>query len=376
MNKLTSPAQRASEIEDKIKENKIKVSFGIWEIGALLKEFQLNDYHIDLGFNSFTEWLSSPDIDFAPRTAFMFMDLHQTYIEDYEFTPDSLSDIDYSKLHKILPIIRGKDTDVVDEWVNKAKVLRRADLAREVREYQLSQKQLPASTTPEIKGVETSEVLLNSEPISTMEGLDAEMFDCVISYPPAPAEREIQTMMKEMSPDVQLSMQTLISSYHIKWLSQVHRLLKPNGSVFLVGNYKTIFPIAQALQTTGFHIIRDIVWTHSNKKPTAITTLIESHDTILWAQKGTQYTNNIADYTSDVWNLDLKPKTDHPRDLPERLISDIISIGTDEDAIILDPFAGAGTVPVMVKKLRRKYMAIEPDMYWFTVMTQRITEVV
>lgn len=377
MEKITTRAEVATNIENQIKENKKVVGSGIWAIGRLLKEFQANDFYIDLGYSSFTEWLSSPDIDFAPRTAFMFMDLHATYIDKFEYTEAELADIDYSKLHRILPIIRDEKKEVVDEWVNKARALRRVDLTRELRSLQLSNKLIDATKDGvTVKGVEgVSAILLNSEPLSALEGLDDESVDVVITQPPAPDEKAIQAMMKEMSPEVQISMQALVSSYHIKWLTQVNRLLKPNGSLFIIGNYQTIFPIANAMQTVGFNIIRDIIWTHSNKKPTAITTLIESHNTIVWAHKGTGYTNNIPDFMKDVWDFDFKLDTDHPREMPKQLIQELITIGTDEDDVILDPFAGAGVVPATAKRLKRKYVAIEQDTYWFGIMTTRLNDV-
>lgn len=54
-----------------------------------------------------------------------------------------------------------------------------------------------------------------------------------------------------------------------------------------------------------------------------------------------------------------KDNTGHPAQKPIEVIKDIISWCSDEDEIVLDPYAGSGTVCLAAKLLNRKYIGIE-----------------
>ena len=48
---------------------------------------------------------------------------------------------------------------------------------------------------------------------------------------------------------------------------------------------------------------------------------------------------------------------------PLKLMSFLITMGSREGDIVLDPFAGSGTTCVAAKELKRKYIGIELDEY-------------
>ncbi len=53
--------------------------------------------------------------------------------------------------------------------------------------------------------------------------------------------------------------------------------------------------------------------------------------------------------------------TAHPTQKPEKLIAKLILASSNENALVLDPFAGSGTTAVVAKKLNRKYIGIEQN---------------
>ena len=53
--------------------------------------------------------------------------------------------------------------------------------------------------------------------------------------------------------------------------------------------------------------------------------------------------------------------TTHPTQKPEKLLAKIILASTNENDLILDPFAGSGTTAVVAKKLNRTFVGIEAD---------------
>ena len=57
------------------------------------------------------------------------------------------------------------------------------------------------------------------------------------------------------------------------------------------------------------------------------------------------------------------------------MLERIISIGSKEDGVILDPFMGSGTTGVVAKKLYRNFIGIEIDKKYFQIATNRIDKV-
>jgi DNA modification methylase len=80
----------------------------------------------------------------------------------------------------------------------------------------------------------------------------------------------------------------------------------------------------------------------------------------------------------DWWNINQvknvsKSKTDHPCQMPLKVMENIISILPD-DKIILDPFMGSGTTGVACKNLNRDFIGIELDPEYFKIAEKRINE--
>lgn len=67
-----------------------------------------------------------------------------------------------------------------------------------------------------------------------------------------------------------------------------------------------------------------------------------------------------------------KEKTEHPCQIPERLIERIILMTTEENDLVVDPFMGSGTVPAVAKRLGRQYIGIEKDEKYFKIAKDRL----
>ncbi len=60
---------------------------------------------------------------------------------------------------------------------------------------------------------------------------------------------------------------------------------------------------------------------------------------------------------------------------PERLIERLVKASSNENDIVLDPFAGVGTCPVVCKRLGRRFIAIERDRCFVEAARKRLQEV-
>ena len=96
-----------------------------------------------------------------------------------------------------------------------------------------------------------------------------------------------------------------------EWLAQAHRILKPNGAIWVIGSYHNIFRVGAAIQDEGFWILNDVIWNKTNPMPNFRgTRFTNAHETLIWAAKSkdARYTFN---YTAlKTANDDLQMRSD------------------------------------------------------------------
>ena len=68
------------------------------------------------------------------------------------------------------------------------------------------------------------------------------------------------------------------------WLMAARRVLKPEGTIWVIGSYHNIFRVGTTLQDMGFWILNDIVWRKSNPMPNFRgRRFTNAHETMIWA---------------------------------------------------------------------------------------------
>ncbi len=164
-----------------------------------------------------------------------------------------------------------------------------------------------------------------------------------------------------------------------KWMSSAKRVLKEDGTIWVIGTYHNIYRIGKILQDLNFWILNDIVWVKSNPMPNFRgTRFSNAHETLIWCSKSknSKYTFNYnllkslnddlqmrSDWFFPICNgserLKYRGKKVHPTQKPEALITRIILSATNPGDVILDPFFGTGTIGAVSKKYNRKFIGIE-----------------
>src|SRR5471030_277705 len=79
------------------------------------------------------------------------------------------------------------------------------------------------------------------------------------------------------------------------WLTACKRVLKPSGTLWVIGSYHNIFRVGTVLQDLGFWILNDVVWRKSNPMPNFRgRRFTNAHETLIWASKNPEqkYTFN------------------------------------------------------------------------------------
>jgi len=75
-----------------------------------------------------------------------------------------------------------------------------------------------------------------------------------------------------------------------------------------------------------------------------------------------RYPRDVLKFATDKQKLSI-----HPTQTPEALVDYFIKTYTNEDDVILDPCRGSNTVGVVCDKLKRNYIGIENDEYFYNI---------
>ncbi|MBL6957473.1 MAG: site-specific DNA-methyltransferase [Rhodospirillales bacterium] len=179
------------------------------------------------------------------------------------------------------------------------------------------------------------------------------------------------------------------------WLTEARRLLKPEGTLWVIGSYHNIFRVGSLLQDIGFWVLNDVIWRKTNPMPNFRgRRFTNAHETLLWCakDKDTKYHFNyeaMKNLNEDLqmrsdWliplctgqeRLKVNGKKAHPTQKPEALLHRVILSSTDVDDVVLDPFFGSGTTGAVAKRLRRNYVGLERDPDYAALAEKRIRKV-
>ncbi|HEY0959920.1 MAG TPA: site-specific DNA-methyltransferase [Novosphingobium sp.] len=176
------------------------------------------------------------------------------------------------------------------------------------------------------------------------------------------------------------------------WLAEARRVLKPNGSLWVIGSYHNIFRVGAILQDLGFWILNDIVWRKANPMPNFKgTRFTNAHETLIWAGMGekAKYTFNYramktlndelqmrSDWVLPICNGQERIKKGgakaHPTQKPEALLYRVMLATTNKGDVVLDPFFGTGTTGAVAKRLGREWIGCEREDFYRDVAVERI----
>ena len=176
------------------------------------------------------------------------------------------------------------------------------------------------------------------------------------------------------------------------WLKEAKRILKPNGSIWVIGSYHNIFRVGAALQDQGYWILNDVVWRKANPMPNFKgTRFTNAHETLIWASMGekARYTFNYR--AMKTLNDELQMRSDwlipicagqerlkkgghkvHPTQKPEALLYRVLLACSNPGDVILDPFFGTRTTGAVAKRLGRHFIGIEREDDYIAAAKERI----
>ncbi len=190
--------------------------------------------------------------------------------------------------------------------------------------------------------------------------------------------------------------------WSLRWIEAAARALKPHGSLYICG-FSEILADLRRPAAKFFAGCKWLVWFYKNKA-NLNRDWGRSHESILHFRKSKRFVFNADDvripYGNHTTKYPVHPqaessqyangkqrkehwsphpggakpkdvleipvtsngmgeKTPHPTQKPEELLRRIILASSNEDDVVLDPFAGSGTTLVCAEQLRRRWLGCE-----------------
>ena len=241
--------------------------------------------------------------------------------------------------------------------------------------------------------------IINGDSLEELKKIPSETFDLIFADPPYNLQLKNELSRPDRSKvkavnDKWDKFESFKSydEFTIDWLTECRRILKKNGSIWIIGSYHNIFRVGYIVQDLGFWILNDVIWNKNNPMPNFRgTRFTNAHETLIWASKNekSKYTFNYQSLKClnddlqmrSTWNLPIcsgkeRLKSNgvkiHSTQKPESLLHRIVLASSNKNDFILDPFLGSGTTAVVSKKLGRNYFGIEKEKNYFDAANKRL----
>lgn len=261
-----------------------------------------------------------------------------------------------------------------------------------------------SSAAPLVEARPWLDCILIGDCVAELEKLPAKSVDLVFADPPynlqlAGALHRPDQSLVDAVDDAwdQFESFEAYDAFTRAWLLAVRRVLKPDGTLWVIGSYHNIFRVGAILQDLGFWILNDVVWRKTNPMPNFKGRRFQNaHETLIWAgrdQNTKKYTFNYD--ALKAFNEDTQMRSDwvipicsggerlkdeagdkvHPTQKPEGLLHRVLLASSNPGDVVLDPFFGTGTTGAVAKKLGRRFVGVERDSGYAAAAQARIDAV-
>lgn len=166
------------------------------------------------------------------------------------------------------------------------------------------------------------------------------------------------------------------------WIPKYSKLLKNNGSMIIFCSYLYLSHIIDTLNSeeSGMKVKDVIIWQKSNPMPRNINRrYVQDMEFAVWAvKKKAKWVFNKPEnkpYLRALFTTSTvsgSEKLGHPTQKSLKLMEELVSIHSNPNQLILDPFMGSGTTGVAALNLGRDFIGIEYEKKYFEMASNRI----
>lgn len=262
------------------------------------------------------------------------------------------------------------------------------------RTITLSQEEIPQLkskliTLNQLKKGDFLDKTINGDILSTLPLLPDNFADLIIIDPPYNLTKNFNGNIFNARTD------NSYDEYLAEWFPTVCKKLKPDGSLYMCGDWKCTSSLQRAIEKE-LTILNRITWQREKGRGAKSNWKNGMEDIWFAVKNPDNYYFNVesvklkrkviapykvdgkpkdweeADdgnfrltYPSNFWDdisipfWSMPENTDHPTQKPEKLYAKLILASSRPGDIVFDPFLGSGTASVVAKKLGRHYCGIE-----------------
>ena len=231
--------------------------------------------------------------------------------------------------------------------------------------------------------------ILQGEAIEKLKELANESVDLVIADPPYNLNKNYGNKSDSKSFDEYIN-------FTKEWTKEAIRILKPTGTIYVFMGFRFISYLYQILENdNSLYFNNWICWfyTQGIGKKKGFS---PRHDDILMFTKSKDFTFNLDDirvpqkyYRSinnmrganpgDVWEFShihycQENRQNHPTQKPEGLMERMILASSNENDLVIDPFAGSGTTLRVCQQLNRNCLGVELNFDYVKMIQNRLNE--
>lgn len=240
-----------------------------------------------------------------------------------------------------------------------------------------------------------NDMVILDDCLNVLGNIKDEQIDLIFADPPYNIGKEFE---KKLSKEEYIN-------WCKKWIDECMRILKPTGTFYFM-TATQFMPYLDCYVDSKYTILSRIAWCYDSSgvqakkyfgslyEPILMVVkdrskyIFNSKDVMVKAKTGA--TRKLIDYRKtppkryngkkvmgNVWSIPrvrfkMNEYENHPTQKPEKLLEIIIKASSNENQIVLDPFAGSFTTNAVAKRLSRISIGIERDEKYFKIGVRRL----
>ena len=164
----------------------------------------------------------------------------------------------------------------------------------------------------------------------------------------------------------------------ISWLPEIERVIKNPSSIIIFNSWQNLKLIADALIKLNLMVKRILVLRKTNPMPINRDRMfVNSFEFMVWATKGKKWTFNrrFDNFETGYFECKNNGITKHPTEKQVKTIKELITILSNKNDIVLDPFLGSGTTAIACKEMNRRFIGIDISEKYCEIARKRLMNV-
>lgn len=242
-------------------------------------------------------------------------------------------------------------------------------------------------------------LIIHSDCLTTLKSIKNECIDLIFADPPYNLGKDFGNNSDNWSDRKEYL------NWCYSWIDECFRILKPDGTFYLMNSTQNIPYISVYLQE-NYYVLNDIIWAYDSSGVQSKKKYGSLYEPIIMAvkDKNAKYTFNyndilveaktgakrgLIDYRKNppqpynakkvpgnVWEFSrvrflMEEYENHPSQKPEALLERIIKASSNIGDIVLDPFGGAFTTGAVAIKNNRKIISMDINEEYYKIGLRR-----